>query len=277
MKTTLGFSTIACPDLPWREVLSVGADAGMKAVEIRLDREDRPFGLSDAELPELVAALKENGLSASDIGMGLALTDYRPGLDEKLTPVFERAAAIGAKGVRVFLGHSALRVPEGKTENEEGIIRSVEEIARVAERYPADLWLETHGTYSRARDVMRVVRTVGSDSVSVIWDIFHSYELGESVDESDAYLGDKTVHVHIKDGVKKKDDPDGGMTYTKVGEGEVPLGRSLELLEKRGYTGVLSLEWENMWRPELRTVFPDLRSILAAYRAWFDSVKYPDV
>ena len=120
---------------------------------------------------------------------------------------------------------------------------------------------------------MRVVRAVESDSVSVIWDIFHSYELGESVDESDAYLGDKTVHVHIKDGVKKKDDPDGGMTYTKVGEGEVPLGRSLALLEKRGYNGVLSLEWENMWRPELRTVFPDLRSILAAYRAWFDSVK----
>lgn len=273
MKTTLGFSTIACPDLPWREVLSVGADAGMKAVEIRLDREDRPFGLTDAELPELVAALRDSGLAVSDIGMGLALTDYRPGLEEKLTPVFERAAAIGAKGVRVFLGHSALRVPEGKTENEEGIIRSVADIARVAERYPADLWIETHGTYSRARDVMRVLDAVDSDSVRVIWDVFHSYELGESVADSDAYLGDKTVHVHIKDGVKKKDDPDGGMTYTKVGEGEVPLPEALGLLEKRGYNGVLSLEWENMWRPELRTVYPDLQSILAAYRAWFDAVK----
>ena len=273
MKATLGFSTIACPDLPWREILDEGARAGMKAVEIRLDREDRPFGLSDAELPELAAALQASGLVASDVGMGLALTDYRPGLDEKLTPVFERAAAIGAKGVRVFLGYSALRVPEGKTENEEGIIRSVADAARVAERYPVDLWLETHGTYSRARDVMRVVNAVGSESVSVIWDIFHSYELGESVDQSDAFLGNRTVHVHIKDGVKKKDDPDGGMTYTKVGEGEVPLRRALELLDRRGYNGVLSLEWENMWRPELRTVYPDLKSILAAYRAWYDSVK----
>ena len=117
MKATLGFSTIACPDLPWEEILDVGAAAGMKAVEIRLDREDRPFGLPDAELPELAAALSSRGMVASDVGMGLALTDYRPGLDEKLAPVFERAAAIGAKGVRVFLGHSALRVPEGKTEN----------------------------------------------------------------------------------------------------------------------------------------------------------------
>ena len=252
MKATLGFSTIACPDLPWREILDEGARAGMKAIEIRLDREDRPFGLSDDELPELVSALRASGLAVSDVGMGLALTDYRPGLEEKLKPVFERAAAIGAKGVRVFLGYSALRVPEGKTENEEGIIRSTCDIAR-------------------ARDLMRVVDAVGSDSVSVIWDIFHSYELGESVAESDAFLGDKTVHVHIKDGVRKKDDPDGGMTYTKVGEGEVPLRRALALLDKRGYDGVLSLEWENMWRPELRTVFPDLASILAAYRAYFEA------
>ena len=269
MKETLGFSTIACPDLPWEEILDVGAAAGMKAVEIRLDREDRPFGLSDAELPKLASALSSRGLFVSDVGMGLALTDYRPGLDEKLAPVFERAAAIGAKGVRVFLGHSALRVPEGKTENEEGIIRSVADIARVAERYPADLWLETHGTYSRARDVRRVLDAAGSDSVFVIWDVFHSYEAGESVKESDAILADKTVHVHIKDGVRRADAPDGAMTYTKVGEGEVPLKETLSLLQKRGYSGVLSLEWENMWRPELRTVFPDLASCLAAYRAFF--------
>ena len=146
MKRTLGFSTIACPDLPWETVLDVGAAAGMKAVEIRLDREDRPFGIPDAELPKLAAALSERGLFVSDVGMGLELTDYRPGLAEKLVPVFERADAIGAKGVRVFLGHSALRVPEGKTENEEGIVRSVSDAARVAERYFADLWIETHGT-----------------------------------------------------------------------------------------------------------------------------------
>ncbi len=273
MKTTLGFSTIACPDLPWEEVLEVGAAAGMRAVEIRLDREDRPFGLGDAELPKLSAALASRGLTVSDVGMGLALTDYRPGLEEKLTPVFERAALIGARGVRVFLGHSALRVPEGKTENEEGIIRSVSDIARVAERYPVALWLETHGTYSRARDVRRVIDAAGSDAVRVIWDIFHSYEMGESVEESDAALSDLTVHVHIKDGVKKPDDPNGAMTYTKVGEGEVPLRRALELLDKRGYDGVLSLEWENMWRPELRTVFPDLASCLAAYKAYFDGAK----
>ncbi|MBP5428782.1 MAG: sugar phosphate isomerase/epimerase [Clostridia bacterium] len=270
MKRTLGFSTIACPDLPWETVLDVGAAAGMKAVEIRLDREDRPFGIPDAELPKLAAALSERGLFVSDVGMGLELTDYRPGLAEKLAPAFERADAIGAKGVRVFLGHSALRVPEGKTENEEGIVRSVSDAARVAERYSADLWIETHGTYSRARDVRRVIDAAGGDAISVIWDVFHSYETGESVEESDAILGDKTVHVHIKDGVRKKGDPDGAMTYTKVGEGEVPLARTLELLDRRGYAGVLSLEWENMWRPELRTVFPDLASCLASYKAYFD-------
>ena len=91
MKTTLGFSTIACPDLPWREILDVGAAAGMKAVEIRLDREDRVFGLPDGELSGLKAALDARGMVCSDVGMGLALTDYRPGLDEKLSPVFERA------------------------------------------------------------------------------------------------------------------------------------------------------------------------------------------
>ena len=262
----LGFSTIACPDLPWREILDVGASCGMRAIEIRLDREDRPFGLQKEEIPTLKRALADHGMTVSDVGTGIALTREHPGLAERLAPVFEVASELGAAGVRVFLGHSALRVPEGKTEDEGGIVKTLGEIAKVAERYPAKLWLETHGTYSRAEDVCRVLDAAGAGDVGVIWDIFHSYEAGESVDRSDEVLGNRTVHLHIKDGVKVAEGAP--MSYTKVGEGEVPLPHAIELLDSRGFDGVLSLEWENMWRPELRSVYPDLAAILHAYQAW---------
>ena len=37
-----------------------------------------------------------------------------------------------------------------------------------------------------------------------------------------------------------------------MGEGALPVAEIVRMLEKSGYTGYYSLEWEKRWHPELR-------------------------
>jgi len=50
-----------------------------------------------------------------------------------------------------------------------------------------------------------------------------------------------------------------GYRYVKIGEGEIPLRDALALIQRNGYDGWLTLEWENRWNPDIEepeVVFP---------------------
>jgi len=64
-----------------------------------------------------------------------------------------------------------------------------------------------------------------------------------------AELGRRLLHVHVKDGRPR---PDGASwDLVLMGEGEVPVLRSLRALRDGGYRGWLSVEWEKRWHPEI--------------------------
>ena len=54
-------------------------------------------------------------------------------------------------------------------------------------------------------------------------------------------------HTHIKDAKLVN----GKVEYTLLGKGEVPIFEAIDLLQKGGYTGFYSFEWEKMWHPEI--------------------------
>ena len=54
-------------------------------------------------------------------------------------------------------------------------------------------------------------------------------------------------HVHVKDGVIK----DGKVQYRILGKGEAPVRESIQLLQKGGFQGYYSFEWEKLWHPEI--------------------------
>jgi sugar phosphate isomerase/epimerase len=54
-------------------------------------------------------------------------------------------------------------------------------------------------------------------------------------------------HVHVKDYKMQ----DGKMRYTLLGQGMAPAFQALDLLQRAGYKGFYSFEWEKLWHPEL--------------------------
>jgi len=71
-------------------------------------------------------------------------------------------------------------------------------------------------------------------------------------------------HVHVKDAtyINKK------LTHKLLGRGDVPLAKALDALQKGGYRGYYSFEWEKMWAPEIEepeVAFADFPQAMKRY------------
>ena len=60
-------------------------------------------------------------------------------------------------------------------------------------------------------------------------------------------LGSYIRHTHLKDSVPAGND----RRYVLTGTGNVPVRRQVEALQKIGYRGFYSFEWEKRWHPEI--------------------------
>jgi sugar phosphate isomerase/epimerase len=60
-------------------------------------------------------------------------------------------------------------------------------------------------------------------------------------------LGTRIHLVHVKDARRSGDD----WELVPLGDGEVPVRKSLAALDAVGYDGWLTVEWEKRWHPEL--------------------------
>jgi sugar phosphate isomerase/epimerase len=71
--------------------------------------------------------------------------------------------------------------------------------------------------------------------------------MGETVEETDEAIGARVAHVHVKDAIASGD----GWRFTTLGEGALPVPELLTMLARRGYDGVVSVDYEKLWHPEL--------------------------
>ena len=70
------FSTVACMDSSYKEVVESAAKAGMSAVEIRQDNDGSLFGLNKEQIPEMMDYFKKFGVAVSDLGTGITVFEY---------------------------------------------------------------------------------------------------------------------------------------------------------------------------------------------------------
>ena len=264
------FSTVACMGLEWQQVLACAVEAGMDAVEIRMDNDGSIFGLPEEELPEVAKAFEAQGVRISNLGTGVQVTGYAPEKLDKACQCAAIAHTLGAKGIRVFLGSFVKRFSDPTPHDEEGIIRFLQELADYACTQNVEVWIETHNEYSTGLVLRQLLDQVNRSNVRVIWDILHPFEYGESPEDTIRLLGDALVHVHIKDGVKAQDPDWIDYVYTRLGEGALPLGHIMDLLEQSGYQGYYSLEWEYAWRAEIRHCYEGLPQVLKAWNEFLD-------
>jgi len=261
-----GFSSLACMEASFPELITYAKEAGLDALEIRLDREDKICGLTTQQVLTYLPALQEAGLIISDLGTSVSFFEYDADKISRAMKNIDLAAAVGAKGVRLFLDKNKTSTPHFC--DTEGIVRALKEVCVYGVNCGIEIWLETHGAFSTAASLRPILDAAAMPNLKIIWDIIHSVEYGESPEESIALIGKEICHVHIKDGVRSKDPNHIQYTLGALGAGEVDTAKSIRLLDAIGYTGTLSLEWESAWHPELKELYRDIPTLLTAFLAY---------
>ncbi|HZU14102.1 MAG TPA: sugar phosphate isomerase/epimerase family protein [Chloroflexota bacterium] len=235
------FTTLACPGWTIERIVAAAREYGYDAIEIRLldgqvlDPRQDAAAIRDATARARAAGIE---VCALDTSCRLAL--------EGVSDLQRWIALAGELSVPI------LRVFGGETEEPEDVVNArvaarLREITAEAEAAGVVVALETHDAFSSARRVATVLSDVPSRSAGALWDSHHPYEMGESAGEVVSLLGDRLVHVHVKDARRTAD----GWQLVPLGEGEVPVPEMPAALREIGYRGYLAVEWEKKWHPEL--------------------------
>ena len=267
------FSTVTCLDMSMTEIISHAKRAGIDTLEVRLDRQGNFMGYTLDNIKDAKAILDKESIKIRDIGTSCGFRSYVPESVEKFKSCIDIAAAVGAKGLRVFLGTGYKKHSDKTVCDYDGLVRSIRESCDYAKPLGVEVWAETHNDFSKGTVLAELIKAVDRENFKIIWDLIHPYELGESAAETIAALGDRIAHVHIKDGRKNPDINMVNYIYTKLGEGELPICDMVKRLLDVGYDGYFSLEWENEWRSELKGVYTDLDKLLYDFNFFMKGIE----
>ena len=267
------FSTLACMELTFDELLATARRHCLSGIEIRLDKEQKICGAGIEEAAVIREKCRAAGVTITDLATGVSILDYSEPLMQTARACVDLASAADCRAIRVFVGAGVPRFSDVPRQNETGILQFLRELAVYAAGKNVEIWLETHSIYSTGRSIRRLIDDAGTDNLYALWDFIHTIEYGEEPADTMEILGDRLVHVHLKDGRFSGDRNRTAYIHTALGEGEMPLGYILDLLRKADYSGFLSLEWELPWRPELKDCYTDTDATLEAYNRWLDSAE----
>jgi len=261
MAARLSFSTLGCADRSLDEVAALAKAHGIGTIELRglggtLDLPDYLGALfqTPAGLTEFVAdtAISIVALDSSIdiIGAGSA---ERRALAELLP--WARAAAVPA--IRVFDG---------------GQTGSDDELASIGPTL--DWWrdqtgdgdaqptlmIETHDTLCHPPALQRF-RILRPDA-AILWDTHHTRRKGgEDVAATWPRIRSVCRHIHVKD---SRTDASGKPVLVAPGDGEFPHADLIATLGRQ-FAGVVSLEWERYWHPDLAQIETALAKFIQIY------------
>lgn len=261
------FSTLSCPAWSGAHTAEEAARMGYDAVELRLLNGELIDPKRDARaLGEAVAIYRERGVEvcALDTSCRFNLSDpqERAAQREDLLRWISLAQLTSVPLLRVFGGSN----PDAAAESTDAwVAEGLQSVALEAEQASVTIALETHDAFSSATRVGRVLDRVASPAVGALWDSHHPYRVGESAQDVVEDLGERIVHVHVKDAQRHGND----WQLVLLGEGEVPVREQLRILKARGYTGYVSVEWEKKWHPEIA----DPEIALPQHLAWLKQVE----
>jgi sugar phosphate isomerase/epimerase len=273
--TTLTASTLGAPDEDLDTVLSWLVAAGVRGVELRLATGQIAHpGMAAHECADVRATIAEAGIELTGLASYIKLCSAAS--DELVIGVLagalHLASRLGAPVVRVFPGAPAhpaphdtrprLREPDGAV-TARGI-RRLDAVAHLSEDLGVHAALETHDSHPRAADIVPILGQA-SGPVGAIWDLMHPWRTGEPLERTWELLSPWLVEgrgsVQVKDANLPAD-----ATPLPIGDGTLPVDEFAQRLVGAGYDGVVCLEWEKAWYPQV----PDLRTGLGSAVRWFD-------
>jgi sugar phosphate isomerase/epimerase len=264
------FSTLGCADLSFPEICQLAAEFSVPGIELRGigGRMDMPEYCAEQSLtPARVTRISgQNHTQTVVAGSSIKLTSASEKDRAEFVAFCTWADALQIPYVRVFGGGTwGTPLSDADYAHAAGFIQwwRKEKSDRL---WQVELLMETHDAFSASSPCLRLNQLLPKP-LHLIWDSHHTWRLGgESPEHTWSLLAPLVRHVHVKDSV---DRPSARHPYTYVlpGEGQMPLREVMAPLQKDGFKGFVSLEWERFWHPYL----PSLREALAVMqrRMWF--------
>ena len=269
----IAFSTLGCPGWSWKTILDQAGQLGYSALELRgvageMDLTKVPE-LAGSRLADTRKDLAALGLVISDLGASSRMHEKDPAVRQAQFDEGRRfidlAHAMGVKYVRMF----GDKFPEG--EPREDVMKRVadgfRQMAAHAKAAGVVVLQESHGDFTRSKDLVEIQTAVDSPGFALLWDAHHTFVAGhEAPADTYAALGRYVRHTHLKDSK-----PEGTeRRYVLTGTGEVPVKEQVAVLAKAGYTGYYCYEWEKKWHPEIEepeVAFPHYARTMGEYLA----------
>ena len=250
MAAKLAFTTLGCPGWSLEQVVAGAREYGYDGVELRLlDGEIIGADLPANERQRIRATFAAAALPICclDTSVRIAAGDAAAATAE-LRAFVALAHEIGAPLLRVFGGEwDAGLSAQAAYDHAASVLNGA---AADAEAAGVALVLETHDAFASSASVAEVLSRAPSRAIGALWDTHHPYRMGDSPERVLDTLGDRILHVHVKD-ARRNDAARTGWDLLLLGEGEVPVRESLAALLARGYDGWIAVEWEKKWHPHL--------------------------
>ena len=250
------FSTLACPAWSIEQVVEAATTLGYDGVELRLlDGAVIDPGADRAKVEQAVARCRAEGVEVCALDSSCTFNHADPGARERevsdLLRWIDLAEDLQVPLVRVFGGHARPGLaPEPPEVVNDWVAEALSRAAPTAEQAGVTVVLETHDAFSSARRVAAVLDRVDSPRVAALWDSHHPYRVGETPQDVIEALGARIAHVHVKDA--RRTTPNGSdWQLVLLGDGEVPVREQVQALQRQGYSGYVSVEWEKKWHPEI--------------------------
>ncbi|MSR59528.1 MAG: sugar phosphate isomerase/epimerase [Planctomycetaceae bacterium] len=279
MTPPVAFSTLACPDWSWQEILGHGTAFGYDGVEVRLLERETDL-LSRPELAPAFREQRRRELESAGFqvcGLASSVTFDSPDAAERKRQIetggryLELAHALGASFIRVF---GDVLPPDSDPVQRRAVLNQIADglnrLGDLAEPTLIDVLIETHGDFADSRLLCDVLEQVSSPRVGVVWDTHHPWRYcGEPISETFARLAPWVRHTHWKDSkapslrersvaeieaearARQLMSGHRPADFVVFGAGEFPAAESLRVLRAAGYAGWVSYEWEKAWHPEI--------------------------
>ena len=271
LRYPIAFSTLGCPAWTWKTIREQADQLGYAALELRgvageMDLTKVPE-LAGSRLADTRKDLAALGIVISDLGASSRMHEKDPATRQAQFDEGRRfidlAHAMQVKYVRMF----GDRFPEGEAREDvmKRVIEGFQQMAAYAEPAGVTVLQESHGDFTKSKDLVAIESAVHSKAFALLWDAHHTFVAGnEAPADTYAAIGRFVRHTHLKDSKPAGTD----RRYVLTGTGEVPVKEQVAVLAKAGYTGYYCFEWEKKWHPEIEepeVAFPHYARTMAEY------------
>ncbi len=247
----LCFSTLACPEWTWDEILAFAKANGYSGVEVRGVLSELHVNSMPQFQPHAIGASK-----ARLAELGLQIPCLSSACEIQRPVVWEQTRAMALKYIDIAkeLGIPYVRVladvapsPMGKVDELE-IRFAAKELGQYAAERGVTILIENNGVFADSFRLRSLLDSIGMASVAALWDINHPIRFfGETPQITYETLAPYIRHVHIKDSYMLG----ARVQYCALGDGDLPVQSIFRLLIERGYDGYFSFEWLKRWEQYL--------------------------